>query len=54
MEATINLSEAQQLALEKLKGLVKKKQLDLILVQDPAMICARLEALCSLSLLYIS
>ena len=35
METTFNLSEAQQLALEKLRALVENEQVDLILAQGP-------------------
>ena len=44
METTINLSEAQGLALEKLRALVGNGQVDLILAQGPDVIRARLDA----------
>ena len=44
METKINLSEAQRLALEKLRALVRNKQVDLILAQGPGVIRARLDA----------
>ena len=49
MEIKINLSEAQRLALEKLRALVGKERVDLILAQGPDVIRARLDVLCSLS-----
>ena len=45
METEINLSEAQRLALKKLRALVGNKQVDLILAQCPDVIRARLDAL---------
>ena len=45
METKIKLSEAQGLALEKLRALVGNKQVDLILAQGPDLVRARLEAL---------
>ena len=44
METRINLSEAQGLALEKLRALVGNEQVDLILAQGPDVIRARLDA----------
>ena len=44
METKITLSEAQGLALEKLRALVESKQVDLILAQGPDVIRARLDA----------
>ena len=44
METKINLSEAQGLALEKLRALVGNEQVDLILAQGPDVIRARLDA----------
>ena len=44
METKITLSEAQRLALEKLRALVESKQVDLILAQGPDVIRARLDA----------
>ena len=41
METKINLSEAQGLALEKLRALVGNEQANLILAQSPDVICAR-------------
>ena len=44
METKINLSEAQGLALEKLRALVGNEQVDLILAQGPDVIRVRLDA----------
>ena len=44
METKITLSEAQGLALEKLRALVGSEQVDLILAQGPDVICARIDA----------
>ena len=44
METKITLSEAQGLALEKLRALVGNEQVDLILAQGPEVIRARLDA----------
>ena len=44
METKINPSEAQGLALEKLRALVGNEQVDLILAQGPDVIHARLDA----------
>ena len=49
METKITLSEAQGLALEKLRALVGSEQVDLILAQGPDVICARMTLLYSLS-----
>ena len=43
MEIKINLSEAQRLALEKLRALVGKERVDLILAQGPDVIRARFD-----------
>ena len=43
METNITLSEAQGIALEKLKVLVGNKQVDLILAKGSDVICGRLE-----------
>ena len=44
MKIKIKLSEAQGLALEKLRALVGNEQVDLILAQGPEVIRARLDA----------
>ena len=44
MITKINLSDSQGLALEKLRALVGKEQVDLILAQGPDVIRARLDA----------
>ena len=44
METKITLSEAQGLALEKLRALFGNEQVDLILAQGPDVIRARLDA----------
>ena len=44
METKINLSEAQGLALEKLRALVGNEQVDLILAQGPDVIRPRLDS----------
>ena len=44
METVSNLSEAQRLALEKLKALVGDEQVDYILAQGPDVLHARLAA----------
>ena len=43
METKINLSEVQELALEKLRALVANEQVNLILAQGPDVIRARLD-----------
>ena len=49
METKIKLSEAQGLALEKLRALVGNEQVDLILAQGPDVFVHVLTLLCSLS-----
>ena len=48
MEIKITLSEAQELALEKLRALVGNEQVDLILAQGHDVIVHVLTLLCSL------
>ena len=44
IESLVYLIEAQHFALDSLTALVRIEQIDLIVAQDPRMLCARLEA----------